>query len=57
MATELFVWARAAGSGAEGLERRADNPQQTQKALFELARLNSAAREGKYAASLEDSIA
>ena len=36
---------------------QADNRQQTQKALFERARLNSAAREGKYAASLEDSNA
>ena len=36
---------------------QADNRQQTQKALFQRARLNSAAREGKYAASLEDSNA
>ena len=36
---------------------QADNRQQTERALFERARLNSAAREGKYAASLEDSNA
>ncbi len=33
------------------------NVQQTQKALLERARLNGAAREGKYTVSLEDSVA
>ena len=36
---------------------QAANRQETQKALLKRARLNSAAREGKYAPSLEDSIA
>jgi fructose-bisphosphate aldolase class 1 len=43
--------------GVESTEENRNNWQQTQRVLFERARLNSAAREGKYAAALEDSNA
>ena len=52
----IFLYSGHAGRDKLLLEGQAANADETQRALLKRARLNGAAREGKYVPSLEDSL-